>query len=257
MTERHRNDAPTVLLSQRYSSDSNEVWKSAIRRGWGVHRAIRYAVPEPLPEQVFAYGEVSFCDIMAERAGLGLLDPPDDWLAKLPSELTKRDIVFARAGYLHSFDYRAFFKPSNDKVFAAGVYERGADVPTRYVDPDCPCLVSDVVAFDVEYRCHVLDGAIRRIASYRMIDADDREMLPEALSFCASVLSAHAHELPSAVVIDVGRIEGRGWAVVEANQVHASGIYGEDDVSAVLDCALRSAGPRTAVADRDRPFLRK
>ncbi len=62
---------------------------------------------------------------------------------------------------------------------------------------------------------------------------------------------------PSAVVLDVGRIEGRGWAVVEANQAHASGIYGDADVAPVLDCALRSAGPLSAVSDRDRPFLRK
>lgn len=250
-------DKPTVMLSQRFSTDSQAVWNAARKEGWDVHRAIRYLPPDPLPESVCAFGEVSFCDIMADRAGLGLLDPPDSWLATLPEDLLKRDVASCDASRLHLWGKRAFFKPSNDKVFSAGVYERGSDVPTRYVDPSCPCYVSEVVAFDVEYRCHVLDGVIVRMAFYRMVGADDEEMRPDALLFAESVLGSHAHELPSAVVLDVGRIEERGWAVVEVNQVHASGIYGDADVTPVLQTILRSAGPLSAVSERDRKFLRK
>jgi ATP-grasp domain, R2K clade family 3 len=251
---------PTVLLSQRFSTDSQAVWNAANRAGWGIHRAIRYLPPDPLPDRVCAYGEVSFCDIMADRAGLGLLDPPNDWLPRLPYDVVKRDIAFCQAGRLHLFGRRSFFKPSNDKVFSAGVYERGSDVPLKYVDPGCPCLVSEVVAFDVEYRCVVLDGLITRMEYYRMVGiADTTEeavVQSEARAFAEAVVAGHSHELPSAVVVDVGRIEGRGWAVVEANQVHASGIYGEGDVTPVLDATLRSAGPMSAVSERDRPFLR-
>lgn len=135
----------------------------------------------------------------------------------------------------------AFYKPSNDKVLSAGVYERGSDVPLTYVDPGCPCYVSEVVAFDVEFRCHVLDGKVIRAAYYRLVDANEDEMMVQVLESAEQVLAGHAHELPSAVVLDVGRIEGRGWAVVEANQVHASGIYGDSAVGPVLDCALTMA----------------
>jgi hypothetical protein len=58
------------------------------------------------------------------------------------------------------------------------------------------------------------------------------------------------------VVLDVGHIEERGWAVVEANQAYASGIYGEADVNAVLDVCRRSAGPMSNMLERDRRFLR-
>lgn len=252
--------SPTVILSQRFSTDSQAVWSAASRAGWNVHRAIRYLPPDPLPELVCAYGEVSFCDMMAERAGLGLLDPPDDWLSGLPESFLQRKVEFCRAKDLAKFGSRAFFKPSNDKVFSAGVYERGSDVPTRHVDPGCPCLVSEVVSFDVEYRCLVLDGVITRMEYYRMVGvADTTEeavVLAEARSFAEAVVAGHAHELPSSVVVDVGRIEGRGWATVEAGQVHACGIYGEGDVAPVLDATLRSAGPMCAVSERDRPFLR-
>jgi hypothetical protein len=249
---------PTVLLSQRFTTDSQAVWKAAVQQKWGVHRAVRYSVPDPLPEQVCAYGEVAFCDIMASLAGLGLLDPPDEWLATLPYDLLKRKVEFCRARDLPSFGERAFFKPSNDKVFSAGVYERGRDVPIKYVDPECPCYVSEVVAFDVEYRCHVLDGLVVRMEFYRMVGVEDPDgAFVEALVFTEGVLRDHAPELPSAVVLDVGRVEGRGWAVVEANQAHASGIYGDAGVDAVLDVVLRSAGRLSAVSELDRRFLRR
>ena len=248
--------SPTVLLSQRFSTDSNEIWKAAVKRDWPVHRAIRYMPPDPLPEKRFAFGEVSFCDIMADRASLGLLDPPNNWLANLPSNLLLREVNYCYAKNVPTFDRRMFFKPANDKVFSAGVYERGSEVPLKYVDPYCPCLVSDVVAFDVEYRCHILDAKIVRMAYYRLVGCDEEDVCDKAREFAEHVARNHAHELPSAVVVDIGRIEGRGWAVVEANQVHASGIYGDADVGSVLDCALRSAGPMSAVSPRDRPFLR-
>jgi len=151
---------PTVILSQRFSTDSQAIWSTAIRRGWNVHRAIRFQAPDPLPERRFCYGEVSFCDIIADRAKLGLLDPPDDWLAKLPRELLIRQVVFQKASELAQWKSRAFFKPANDKVFEKGVYERGSDVPLKYVDPECPCYVSEVVAFEVEFRFWFLDGAL-------------------------------------------------------------------------------------------------
>jgi len=244
------------MLSQRFSTDSQTVWNAARRAGWDVHRAIRYLPPDPLPDALCAFGEVSFCDIMAERASLGLLDPPDDWLARLPAHLLNRRVEFCRAGRLRGYDERLFFKPSNDKVFSAGVYERGSDVPTRYVDPGCPCLVSEVVAFDVEFRFHVLDGRPVRAAPYRLVGVDEQDVVVQAVLFAEEVLAGHAHELPSSVVLDVGRIEGRGWAVVEANQTHASGIYDGPDVDPVLDCILRSAGPAALVSEKDRRFLR-
>ncbi len=250
---------PTVILSQRFSTDSQTIWSTAIRRGWDVHRAIRFQAPDPLPERRFCYGEISFCDIMADRAKLGLLDPPDDWLARLPRELLQREVLFIYAKdipiYLRG---RAFVKPANDKVFEKGVYESGRDVPLKYVDPMCPCYVSDVVAFEVEYRFWFLDGVQRGGDYYRMIgDRNEAEMMEQASEFAATVMLAHGHELPSAIVLDVGLIEGHGWAVVEVNQCHASGIYGDTSVDGVLACCERSAGPVEAVSDRDRPFLRK
>lgn len=248
---------PTILLSQRFSQDSQAVWQAAVRRGWPVHRAIRFSVPDPLPEFVCAFGEVTFCDIMAERAKLALLDVPDAWLAGLDERLLNRRVDLYRKWSATKVTDRHFFKPANDKVFQCGVYERGSDLHLKNIDDNCPILVSEVVEFNVEYRCFVLDGKIVSCEFYRFVgERDENATRAEASAFAEKVLSTQAPKLPSAVVLDVGIIEGRGWAVVEANQAYASGIYGDAPVDDLLEVLLRAAGPERLLLERDRPFVR-
>jgi hypothetical protein len=250
------SDVPTLVLSPRFHGDSQDMWRAAVARGWGVHRAIRFQPPAD-PGECFVYGEIMFADMMAARLELALLDPPDDFLTQLPKEWTGRGITFCTAATLPSFNARTFVKPANDKVFQYGVFERSADVPLRYVDLECPILVSEVVEFDQEVRLYVLDGEIRTLWFYRLVGEKTEEQVhAEAREFGQAVLERYAGLLPSAVVLDVGHIEEQGWAVVEANQAYASGIYGEADVNAVLDVCRRSAGPMSNMLERDRRFLR-
>jgi hypothetical protein len=247
---------PTIVLSPRFHGDSQDMWRAAVTRGWDVHRAIRYRGPENADE-CFVYGEIMFADMMAERLDLGLLDPPNDWLANLSKSWTLRTIEFCTAETLPSFDTRHFVKPANDKVFQYGVYENARDVPLRYVDPKCPVLVSEVVAFDLEVRLYVLDGKILTSEYYRLVgDHEEQDVRDAANEFGAAVLERYGDQLPSAVVLDVGHIEEQGWAVVEANQAYASGIYGGADVNAVLDVCRRAAGQMSNVRESDRKFLR-
>jgi hypothetical protein len=211
----------------------------------------------PDPEcLVCVYGPIAFCDAMAERVDLGLLEPPNDWLSTLPYELVKRDLWFGTLADLGRVTGRAFIKPANDKLFEYGVYERGSDVPTKYLSADCPIIVSEVVAFDVEVRLHVLDGQVVTAGQYRLIKegVDEVDAVRLATDFVAPHLESF--RLPSSVVIDVGHIEGRGWAVIEANQSYASGMYYQEDPRRVLDTILRASGPRHFVRESDRPFLR-
>ena len=47
-------------------------------------------------------------------------------------------------------------------------------------------------------------------------------------SFVASLMESCGDELPAAFVLDVGLIEGRDWAVIEANPASSAGLYGCD-----------------------------
>ena len=52
----------------------------------------------------------------------------------------------------------------------------------------------------------------------------------ELVEFINNVLADNRVKLPVAAVLDVGVIQGRGWAVVEQNAAWGSGIYGCDPV---------------------------
>ncbi|MFI2604490.1 hypothetical protein ACH5AC_27990 [Streptomyces sp. NPDC018693] len=57
------------------------------------------------------------------------------------------------------------------------------------------------------------------------------------------------------MVVDVGLVEGAGWAVVEANAAWAGGHYA-CDADAALEVVLRAARPEGEFPEADRVLLR-
>ena len=117
-------------------------------------------------------------------------------------------------------------------------------------------LVSDIVEFTAEYRLHVLDAVVYAGSQYAV---HGRLHLgppsTEALAFGADLIAGYGHTLPSAIVVDVGLVEGY-WAVIEANAAWASGAYVADP-DLVLDVVLRAASPTASATARDRQFVRR
>ncbi len=251
---------PTLVLSPRFGADAKYLLKMAQEtEGWDVHRAVLYAPPETRAPSC-VYGDLMFCDAMASRMGLGLLDPPDDWLSKLPERYLKREVL---GGYFCDLvdlvKSRKFVKPANDKLFPAQVYERWEDVACApYVSPMCPVLVSDIVSFDAEVRCYVLDRKVITASAYHVAGGIPRrfDVTKGASAWLSLMLKDRSVDMPSSVVIDVGLIHRRGWVVIEANQLYASGVYEEADGVAILPAILRASGSLADVRDDDRRFLR-
>lgn len=268
---------PSLVLTPRLSSDSVHLERAARQLGWPVHRARRYQVPHDIEDPI-VYGDIAFCDVMAEMLGLGLLEPTNSWLAELPSRYLLRQVRAMTHENLRSVRGRHFFKPANDKVFEAGIYECGAHVPWRYIDPETPVLVSDVVDFESEMRCYVLDRQVLTAGIYAGKTADSisndgvsgaREALiyEAGCEWMKGLLSDPEVDIPSAVVIDIGLIEGLGWAAVEANQGYASGVYcggyatataspGADPIQ-VLQVIARAGGHRSKIRGEDLQWLRR
>src|SRR5262249_19037354 len=78
--------------------------------------------------------------------------------------------------------------------------------------------------------------------------------IAEALKFSEELLSDSSVRVPPAVVIDIGIIEGRGWAVVEANPSWASGIYGCDPHE-VLAVIARACLKTNRVSEEDQGWV--
>jgi hypothetical protein len=227
---------PTLVLTPRYTADTQALWKAASRLGWSIERLSEWRVPEhlrALPQPVL-YAEALFAPSLAEQMGLRLFQPADDWLVHLPERYRLRSITLSTLADARSLNAPAFVKPPNDKSFPARVYASG-DLPSGY-DETMPVLVSEIVHWECEFRCFILD---RRLATFSIYSRDgvlqdqcdyasaaDETIVLE--TFVAALLADEAVELPHAAVVDVGIIAGRGWAVVEQNAAWGAGIYGCD-----------------------------
>lgn len=232
---------PTLILTPRHTEDSQALWKAAATLGWRTERLSGWRVPEHLRTLAdpVLYGEALFGPALAEQLGIELLDPPEDWLVRLPGEYKLREVQLCTLDEARRCRAPAFVKPPNDKSFPAAVY-RGDELPREFAG-EMPVLVSDVVRWEKEFRCFILDralftyslysrgGELQREAGFGSEDAEDRAL--EA--FMAGLLADPRVDLPRATVIDAGMIAGAGWACVEQNAAWGAGIYGCDPLPAL------------------------
>jgi len=258
---------PTLLLSHRYSADSNALFTAAIAAGWDVERLRSFRCPEGLAERdpVF-YGETILADAIAPDLGIALLEPTADWLPRLPERYRLRDVRLTTLADALTLADRMFVKPTDEKCFPARVYASGAAIEPDPVLPlDLPVLVSEPVVFEVEFRCFVVEREVASMSPYIRGGELARDAAGDWEAEAADVEAARASiqafladpavDLPPAVVVDVGRMQGRGWGVVEANPAWASGICGCDPVN-VLPVLRRATVARSGVTEAERRWVR-
>ncbi|WP_422929163.1 ATP-grasp domain-containing protein [Singulisphaera sp. PoT] len=225
----------TLILAPRFTEDSRALWRAALRLGWGVERLGSWRLTDELREiaEPVLYLEGLFAPSLAEFLGLRLLEPPLDWLPRLPECYRKRKVSLGTMRQARALEGAAFVKPPNDKSFRATVYTN-ASLPRDY--DDAPVLIAEVVAWEKEFRSFVLDREPLATSVYLRHNepqsatgyAANADELAEAESFIRGVLADDRVEFPRAGVLDVGVIPRRGWAVVEPNMAWSSGIYGCD-----------------------------
>lgn len=245
-------DPPTLVLSRRHSPDSQALWRAANEAGWDVVRVHGYDAPAELfgRKHVAFYCETLLADAVAPALGVVLFEPDARWLAELPAHYLRRALRAATLAEVRDVRTRAFVKPADEKVFAARVYDAGEPIDAaRLLEDATAVFVSEPVRFEVELRAFIADRSVRAISAY-VRDGDiaqapdgswplDPAELEGAKDLLRALLADPGVSFPPALVVDVGRIEGRGWAVVEANAAWASGVCGCDP-RAVLDVVRRA-----------------
>jgi hypothetical protein len=243
---------PTLLLSARQTDDAQKLWRACIAEKWDVVRVHSWRVPEISPKDVAVYGEPLFAHHVAQSLGLQLLEPPIDWLPKLPHRWRGRDVQLTTLADARKTTTSSFIKPADEKCFDARIYSSGAELPPPGPLPeDLPVLVQEVVEWTTEFRCLVLDRKLLTASPYwhngQLAKSDDGswsagyDQLEDAIRFCNSVLEDKNVCLSDAIALDVGIIQNCGWAVVECNAAFSSGIYGCDPVE-VLRVLRRACG---------------
>lgn len=222
-------------------------------------------VPEDLdPNDIIPYGEGLYVRVIAEQLGLALFEPPYDWLPKLPAAYRLRHIEFTSLSAARLLEKPTFVKPAADKSFDARVYASGAELPTgNHVDDETPTLVAEAVIWEVEYRCFIAHRQVETYAPYMrkstLLQEDEQwrteaAEADDALKFIHRFLADQTVEMPPGVVIDIGIIKDRGWAVIEANPAWASGIYGNDPVK-VLNVLMNSCVRKENLSSANRTWV--
>ncbi len=225
---------PTLFLSPRYTPDSRLMRDAAVAAGWQVVRLGTWTIPERVPPGPYViYGETLFGRYLADHFKITLTDPGDTFLEELPEHLRRRNVRCTTAGEARNEEQRCFIKPVNDKTFRAAVFENGNALPATVENSEV-VLVSEPVVFTCEFRFFVMDGKTRTGSLYaRYGESEEEDATPEEFAEAQRIAEEAAAFVTGAVVIDTGYIEGRGWAVVEANPAWASGLYACDATAAL------------------------
>lgn len=153
---------PILILPPRMTPDTEAVFVAAQAAGWEALRLDSWRVSAGLNgRDVVLYGEPLFADVVAPSLGVALLHAPFDWLSGLPERYRRREVMFTTLANAREYPLPAFIKPADDKCFAARVYVSGVELPDAALFPDeTPVLISQIVTWQVEYRCFVAERAV-------------------------------------------------------------------------------------------------
>jgi len=243
----------TLVLSPRYTDDSNAMWRAATDRGWDVARVRAYRSdaidPSVASRGPLLYGETLLADALADLLGVVVVEPTPYWLPELPEVYRKRSVIVSTLGAARRLRAPHFVKPVDEKVFRSRVYGDGALIdPEDALGDDEVVQIADVVSFELEVRLFVANRRVHTYSAYLRNGALARDATgawplsdteaKEAMRFANTLLGDPNAQLPEALVLDVGRTADRGWCVVEANPCWCSGLCGCDPRAALEVCAI-------------------
>lgn len=223
-----------LILSPRYTEDSIAL-ANVLDGNWEPYRFSSWRIPENFTYEagkLAIYSGSLYVQAINEKLNIPLVDPAYDFLCQLPTHIVKRNVSLGKVRDLWE-GYKGFFiKPVDEKIFPAQVYENSKDIPgLNLLDLDSEVLIADPVEWTSEVRNFVYDGRVVT-DSYYMLSGQNVFKPPGSkergyIEDIMSVIRATDIDL-SAVVVDIGHIKGRGWAVIEANPAWASGLYACD-----------------------------
>jgi hypothetical protein len=229
-----------LLLSPRVSEDSITVRDAAIKAGWEVVRLQGWRT-ELVTDVGAIYGETLWARAVASQVGRVLLEPPLDWLTRLPHERLRRSVRFGTLDSLWPIALPAFIKPADDKRFTAAVYHT-----LDWSGIEGPILVSDPVNILAEWRVWVLEGCAVASSLYKGDAGRDPSHSLASVELVAELACKAAAEwTPRALVVDIGWTDAGNFVVIEANPCFGSGIYDADpaEVLEVLQGACVEQAP--------------
>lgn len=209
--------------------DKDDVERNLVEVEWKKHngktlRIGRFWEPPVLDvENVRLYGNNIFCLILAEKLGIRLISPEDDFIFKIDYSWLKRRMSIASYADIDKVEFPSFIKPLVPKLFMAKVYQdlQELKIECKGLEEETRIIISEEVIIESEVRAFVLNDKIETLAFY-----EGNGDIEQAKSFLDNFIAENEEKLPVTLVIDVGYIKDRGWAVIETNAAWGAGLNG-------------------------------
>jgi ATP-grasp domain, R2K clade family 2 len=231
-----------LLISDKPDPERDALAESFARRGGAIHRLGRFWDPPIFqPATIRVYGADSFCLVLQQKLAFALCTPDDELILRVPPQFLQRQLARRTLDETASLSFPSFIKPVMPKQFRGAVYPSSAGLleECRGLPPNTGVFVAEPVSLAAEVRTFVLGGHVLDAAVYE--GATD---VTDAVRFVTAL--AQAVTLPRAVVVDVGFVVGRGWAVIEFNAAWGAGLNGCDPEK-ILPAILAASGPDAEV----------
>jgi hypothetical protein len=219
-----QQNGKTLLIPDKPDEERDAVAAAWCESGGEVIRLARFWEPPALKnDSVCLYGGSNFSLVVAQKLGLELISPTDDWLLNLNPKWLKRNIFSRTLAEIENVDFPTFVKPLVPKTFRAAVYRTSQELADecKGLEKETKLLLGEIVHFEAEARGFVARQELLDCQIY-----EGNNQLYGADNFIRDFL--HEESLPLTCVIDVGFITGRGWSIVEANASWGAGLNGCD-----------------------------
>ena len=240
----------TLLIPNRCDSERNAVALGWEKVGGEVVRVDKFwEPPDSDANNIKIYGDAAFSLVLGNIKNIKLIEPDFFVPITLDPKWLNRKIELAKLGDIHEFEYPVFAKPIIPKQFRSGVYNNVEELEheCRGLWEYASILLSEIVTFESEIRCFVLDDQVMTMNVYEG-EADIDVAREFAISFVSDVKNRRL--LVNTYVLDVGYIKGRGWAVIEANPTWGSGLNG-CEAEKVIECIYYATKPLCGINDVD------
>jgi hypothetical protein len=226
-----------LLIPDKPDRERDALADAFMQQGGKVHRIGRFWEPPHFaPTTVRVYGPDAFCLVLQQRLKLKLCSPDDNLLLRVPGKLLQRQIACQSLREVSALCFPVFIKPLTPKQFRAAVYQSALrlELECHGLSLDTSIIVAEPVTLIAEARCFLLEGIVLDTAIYQ--GSGDANA---ARRFASTLRDEIA--LPRAVVVDVGFIADRGWAIIEFNAAWGAGLNGCDPTR-VLSSIVAASG---------------
>lgn len=146
---------PTLVLSSRYTSDSQVLRKAAQQLGWETLRLDGERIPDwfdPPDEQIALFYTAPHAFTVAAQLSRTLLGCNSDWTVRLPKKFLQRELRQTTLREALAIPGKAFVKAAVSKAFPAAVYDAvSLAAATEQFLPEALVHMGEPVQWSVEY----------------------------------------------------------------------------------------------------------